>query len=119
MTSSFKLDEDFEYFLEKFSTPFEQVPCSTEIINRYKGKLPSRLLEYWREYGFCGFHDGIFWIVNPEDFEDIVDEWLSPTDIPDHDIYHVFARNAFGDLFLWGEETGQKYGHDSNRLIQK
>ncbi|EWS66844.1 glutamyl-tRNA amidotransferase [Vibrio vulnificus] len=109
MTSSFKLDEDFEYFLEKFSTPFEQVPCSTEIINRYKGKLPSRLLEYWREYGFCGFHDGIFWIVNPEDFEDIVDEWLSPTDIPDHDIYHVFARNAFGDLFLWGEETGQKY----------
>ncbi|KLV04004.1 glutamyl-tRNA amidotransferase, partial [Photobacterium aquae] len=57
----------------------------------------------------CGFQQGLFWIVNPDDYEAVLDEWLEQTDIPDNDIYHVFARNAFGDLFLWGEETGERY----------
>ncbi|NTS77877.1 DUF1851 domain-containing protein [Catenovulum sp. SM1970] len=109
MTSTFILDEDFEYFLEKFGEPINQVKCSVETLKKYQGKLPSRLLEYWQEYGFCGFSDGLFWIVNPQDYENVLDEWLAPTDIPDNDIYHVFARNAFGDLFLWGEATGYQY----------
>ncbi|WP_448565359.1 GAD-like domain-containing protein [Thalassotalea ganghwensis] len=109
MSTPFELDEGFKYFLKKFDTPIEQAPCSTETINKYTGKLPSRLLEYWQEYGFCGFSDGLFWIVNPEEYEEVLDEWLEPTNIPDNDVYHVFARNAFGDLFLWGEETGYSY----------
>ncbi|NTS77885.1 DUF1851 domain-containing protein [Catenovulum sp. SM1970] len=109
MTATFRLDEDFEYFLEKFGEPTNQTQCSMETLKKYQGKLPSRLLEYWQEYGFCGFSDGLFWIVNPKDYEAILDEWLAPTDIPVNDTYHVFARNAFGDLFLWGEQTGYKY----------
>ncbi|MGF1691103.1 GAD-like domain-containing protein [Photobacterium kagoshimensis] len=109
MITEFKLDEDFEYFLEKFGEPFTSIPCSPTIIDQFKDKLPDRLLEYWQAYGFCGFKQGLFWIVNPAEYEDILDEWLEHTDIPDNDIYHVIARNAFGDLFLWGEETGYKY----------
>ncbi|NTS77886.1 DUF1851 domain-containing protein [Catenovulum sp. SM1970] len=109
MSSRFELDEDFKYFLEKFGEPTSQTQCSMETLKKYQGKLPSRLLEYWQEYGFCGFSDGLFWIVNPKDYENVLDEWLVETDIPDHDIYHVFARNAFGDLFLWGEQTGYKH----------
>lgn len=109
MSNDFILDEDFEYFLEKFGSPIEQVACSQATLDKFKGKLPDRLLEYWQEYGFCGFKEGLFWIVNPDDYEDIMDEWLEHTDLPDQDIYHVFARNAFGDLFLWGEKTGFKY----------
>jgi hypothetical protein len=109
MSNKFELDEDFEYFLEKFGEPFAQQKCASETILKFKGKLPDRLLEYWQEYGFCGFKQGLFWIVNPDDYEDTLDEWLEHTDIPDNDIYHVFARNAFGNLFLWGEETGYKY----------
>lgn len=109
MTTEFKLDEDFEGFLEDFGEPFTSEPCSPAIIEQFKDKLPDRLLEYWQAYGFCGFKQGLFWIVNPADYEDTLDEWLEHTDIPDNDIYHVIARNAFGDLFLWGEETGYKY----------
>lgn len=107
--SKFKLDEMFEGFLEDFGRPEQQVSCSDVALEKFKNKLPERLLEYWHEYGFCSFKQGLFWIVNPDDYEDTLDEWLEQTNIPDDDIYHVFARSAFGDLFIWGEETGYKY----------
>ncbi|NTS77881.1 DUF1851 domain-containing protein [Catenovulum sp. SM1970] len=121
MSSRFELDECFEGFLEDFGEPINQTQCSMETLKKYQGKLPSRLLEYWQEYGFCSFSDGLFWIVNPKDYEDVLDEWLVETDIPDHDIYHVFARNAFGDLFLWGEDTGYSYQINSTQawIIEK
>ncbi|GHA55052.1 GAD-like domain-containing protein [Photobacterium aphoticum] len=109
MPNKFELDENFEHFLQKFGRPFTTVDCPLATVEKFRGKLPDRLLEYWQEYGFCGFQQGVFWIVNPDDYEAVLDEWLDQTDIPDNDIYHVFARNAFGDLFLWGEETGYKY----------
>ena len=56
--------------------PFASTPVSTETLAKYRGKLPDRLLEYWQEFGFCGFKDGIFWLTNPEDYEDILTEWL-------------------------------------------
>ncbi|NTS77889.1 DUF1851 domain-containing protein [Catenovulum sp. SM1970] len=115
MSCKFELDECFEGFLEDFGEPINQAQCSIETLKKYQGKLPSRLLEYWQEYGFCGFSDGLFWIVNPQDYEAVLDEWLENTGIPDNDIYHVFARNAFGDLFLWGEETGFRYEITASR----
>lgn len=121
MNNIFELDECFEEFLNVFGPPFKTENCPQATIDKFKGKLPDRLLDYWQEYGFCGFKQGLFWIVNPDDYEDTLDEWLEHTDIPDNDIYHVFARNAFGDLFLWGEETGFKYEITSRRgwIIEK
>jgi len=121
MINKFEIDEDFEYFLRKFGEPSIITECNSNIIEKYTGKLPNRLLEYWKEYGFCGFKEGLLWIVNPDDYEDTLDEWLEHTEIPDQDVYHVFARTAFGDLFLWGEETGYSYKISSKRgwIIQK
>ncbi|WP_394230431.1 GAD-like domain-containing protein, partial [Shewanella colwelliana] len=48
----------------------------------------------------------LFWIVNPADYDDVLERFLEPTDFPEHDTYHVIARNAWGDLYLWGEQTG-------------
>lgn len=107
--SKFNLDEMFEGFLEDFGMPEHRESCSSKTLEKFKNKLPERLLEYWQEYGFCGFKKGLLWIVNPDDHEDILEQWLEKTDIPDNDVYHVFARSAFGDLFIWGEETGYKY----------
>jgi len=109
MIKKFELDEDFEWFLEKFGEPTSRTNVNEDTLTKYRGKLPDRLLEYWQEYGFCGFQDGLFWIVNPEDFEGTLDTWLENTDIPQQDNFHVIARNAFGELYVWGEKTGLKY----------
>lgn len=109
MSTSFELDDDFEWFLEKLGQPTSNIPVTEDILNKFRGKLPKRLLEYWQEFGFCGFMDGLFWIVNPDDYEDALEAWLGDTELVEQDGYYVIARSAFGDLFLWGEKSGYKY----------
>jgi len=103
------MDESFDLFLhdEGFASAFGCRPVSEETFNKYRGKLPDKLLEYWREFGFCGCGEGRLWMVDPAAFEDVVEAWLEDTPLAGSDHYHVFARTAFGELFLWGEKGGQ------------
>jgi hypothetical protein len=100
------MDEDFALFLTHFGPPIDRryVPPST--IDRYRGKLPDQLLAYWEEYGWCGYADGLFWTVNPQEYEPALEAWIGETPFMEQDAYHVIARSAFGTLYLWGEETG-------------
>jgi hypothetical protein len=102
------MDEDFDYFLKTFGAAVQsqQQPQPSDI-EKYQGKLPVRLLEYWKNYGWGGYKDGLFWIANPAEFEPIVEKWLAGSGVEDRDTYHVVARTAFGELFLWGEKSGQ------------
>ncbi|WP_415674755.1 GAD-like domain-containing protein, partial [Vibrio neptunius] len=99
-------DEYLALFLSKFGSPTEVVVATSEQIERYRGILPDKLLEYWQQMGFSGFQDGLFWITNPAEFEDVLESFLKGTEFADYDNYHVIARNCYGQLFLWGERTG-------------
>jgi len=99
-------DEDFTIFIEEFGEATHRVSAPIEAIKKWRGKLPDKLLEYWLDEGWCGYANGLFWIVNPQDYEDIADEWLENTGLEQIDDFHVIARTAFGDLYLCGECTG-------------
>ena len=94
------MDEIFSIFLETFGGPVDRREVPTSSIERYKGKLPNQLLEYWDEHGWCGYGDGIFWIVNPQEYEGVVASWIGGTKFEERDAYHLIARSAFGDLYL-------------------
>ncbi|WP_296184859.1 GAD-like domain-containing protein [Pseudomonas sp. UBA1879] len=100
------MDEIFSIFLETFGGEVDRREVPLSSIERYKGKLPNLLLEYWAEHGWCGYGDGIFWTVNPQEYDGVVASWLEGTSLENRDKYHVIARSAFGDLYLWGEKTG-------------
>ncbi|SDJ01372.1 GAD-like domain-containing protein [Pseudomonas abietaniphila] len=100
------MDKVFARFLEKFGSPVDRRDVPESSIERYRGKLPNQLLEYWAEHGWCGYGNGIFWIVNPQDYEGVVASWIEGTKFGKRDTYHLIARGAFGDLYLWGEKTG-------------
>lgn len=100
------MDEVFSSFIEVFGQPINHQVVPAESIERYKGKLPNQLLTYWAEHGWCGYGEGIFWIVNPEEYEGVVASWLEGTVFEHRDSYHLIARGAFGVLYLWGEKTG-------------
>ena len=68
--------------------------------------MPDQLLLYWQTEGWNAYANGLFWTVNPDDYEDTVDEWLADTPFEQIDAYHVIARTAFGELFLCGEKRG-------------
>jgi hypothetical protein len=100
------MDDNFEYFLEKMGSAFDRQYVPNSTIDRYRGKLPDQLLTYWKEYGWCGYADGLFWTVDPQDYEPVLDAWIGETKFMEQDTYHIIARGAFGDLYCWGEKTG-------------
>ncbi|QNX86293.1 GAD-like domain-containing protein [Acinetobacter seifertii] len=107
--SEFMMDENFEIFYhdEGFGPPIFVEPVSEETLKKYQGKLPNQLLEYWKVYGFSGWGNGLFWLVNPEDYQDVLDAWLEHIELPPHEEYFVIARTAFGDLSVWGTIHGR------------
>lgn len=100
------MDKVFARFIEKLGGPIDRREVPVSSIDRYRGKLPEQLLEYWREHGWAGYGEGIFWMVNPQEYEGVVSSWLEGTKFEKFDRYHLIARGAFGELYLWGEETG-------------
>jgi len=99
-----------ESFLEEFENPQNSKVPDKNYIENYKNKLPATLLRFWEKYGFCSFLDGIFSIVDPEEYRGILEEWFSKTSIAqDSNNYHVIARSGYGDLFIWNEIAGRSY----------
>ena len=100
------MDEHFGYFAENFSPAVDRQPVPGTSIDRYRGRLPVQLLNYWNEHGWSGYANGLFWTVNPEEFEPALEAWIGDTPLMERDTHHIIARSAFGHLLLWGERTG-------------
>lgn len=100
------MDEAISLFIEEMGNPISCTPVPLPAIEHYRKKLPERLLNYWEHYGWSTHAGGLFWIVNPAEYEGVVRSWLEGTAFETRDTYHVIARTAFGCLYLWGEKTG-------------
>ncbi|RTX92814.1 DUF1851 domain-containing protein [Pseudomonas sp. C 49-2] len=100
-------DPDFALFIETFGEATHRTPVPEASLVYWTDKLPPILLSYWREEGWAVFANGLLWMVNPDDYEDIKDAWLEETPFANIDNFHVIARSAFGDLYLCGERTGR------------
>lgn len=100
------MDEDFESFLNDFGPAIEKRHVPPSSIDRYRGKLPDQLMSYWEEHGWCGYANGLFWTVDPQEYEPVLEAWIGDTPLMEHDAYHIIARSAFGELYFWGENTG-------------
>lgn len=101
------MDEYFEYFLSKLGPQGQKTQPTEMQISKFSGKLPSKLLEYWSNYGWGGYHSGLFWITDPDEYCPAVEAWLEGTDIDDKENYYAIARSAFGRIFLWNKKKGQ------------
>ncbi len=104
--SAYQRDEDFAYFIEKFGEPTDPYPADPAVIEKYRGRLPDQLITYWEHEGWGAWQNGLFWVVNPDEYRTVVDAWLEETPLPKQDTWHCIARSAFGALFLCGEKMG-------------
>jgi hypothetical protein len=88
--------EDFEHL---YGPPENCEKPSDEAIRAYEGLLPPELLDHWRDVGWCAYGKGLLWVVNPQQFEDVVEDWV------DFESGRSFAflRTAFAHLYLWHE----------------
>lgn len=100
------MNEAFQLFLNKYGAPC----CAREVgpghVERYRTRLPPLLLDVWVSHGFGGYRDGLFWLVDPADYEGLLERFLAPTELAGRDEYQVIARTAFGVLEAWGKASG-------------
>ncbi|ALU89974.1 hypothetical protein Hrubri_2798 [Herbaspirillum rubrisubalbicans M1] len=99
-------DEDFEYFISKFGEATKRSTVPVASFEKWRGRLPDQLLKYWQEEGWCEYADGLFCTADPDEYEDVLDEWLADTGLDEIDAFHVIARPGFGTLYVCGEKTG-------------
>jgi hypothetical protein len=97
------------YYFKVFLLEFPQQPNSAPIpplrLQHYRSRLPIALVDFWTHAGWSGYGDGILWSSDPEVFDPAVQAWLEQTGLLVEN-YTVIARNAFGELYLWGKKTG-------------
>jgi hypothetical protein len=100
------MDEYMNEFLydEDFAPVMDSRPVDDDTLSYYKNKLPDRLLSYWKEYGFCGYGEGIYWTVNPSDYNDLIENWLKMTPLWGRENFYVISRTCFGELYVWGDK---------------
>lgn len=89
--------QPFDKFHLLHGPPIKCQVAPEEIRKKYTGVLPDHLIAEWREVGWCGFSQGLLWLVNPEDLAEPVTEWLGT----DGSGAHAFVRTAFGDVIFW------------------
>lgn len=91
----------YEKFLERNTGCISQTVDDT-FIAQYAGIAPESLITLWKEAGLGMFCDGLFRIINPEEFQFFADEYNSDsfnkTVLP-------FMVTAFGDTFVYVDNT--------------
>lgn len=101
-------DEDFDYFYNRngFGPHVDGRVVTARTLDYYRRKLPPKLIEYWSNFGFSGYGEGLFWMTDPDEYAEVLKAWIYSTRFHGQDTYSVVGRTAFGKLMVWGERTG-------------
>lgn len=99
-------DDNYNYAIKIWGEPTDKRCVSDQVIRKYSSIMPSNVLRYWEHEGFCQFRQGLFFSVNPEDCQFIVDEWITGTPYQDIGRFYALTRSAFGKVFLFNERIG-------------
>lgn len=88
-----------------------------ELIEKYSTVLPEELIGMWRQYGFCSLMDGYFRVIDPDDYQELLNEtyFRGKISIP-------ILSTAFGDVVTLeeGEYIGiVKYKYGTFSIITK
>lgn len=84
--------------MELFENFVRVSAASTQIINKYKDSLPEELIGVWKKYGFGSLLDGYLKVIDPEEFQQILNDsyFRASVSIP------IFAT-GMADLITWEE----------------
>ena len=68
------------------------------IIEKYKGQVPDKVIEIWKNYGLGSFLNGYLRVINPDDYKELVEEtyFRGKESIP-------LFTTAFADVITWQE----------------
>jgi hypothetical protein len=102
-----------EILTRALGAPRQATAVSPEDLELFAGKVPAPLLDLWREHGWAGYGDGLFWTIDPRDVEDLLPSFLL---IPEGST--AFGRDAFANLYLsTAQETYEHNVHVNEAMV--
>ena len=104
----------FEKFLAVQGPALKCRPASADVIQKYTGILPGALIEHWREMGWCGYGQGLLWVLNPDDLRDPIAEWLGPAS----ERSHAIVRTGLGDVIFWSDKGASYLDVNDNVIFE-
>ena len=81
-----KVLEDFKNYKE----------VEQDVISLYNNKIPKKLLDIWKEYGFGSFMDNYIKIINPNEYKEL----LEKSYFRGKESISVMIT-GFGDIITW------------------
>lgn len=94
----------YQSFMEFMETSEQYAIADAGLVSKYENVLRAEkdqtdiITDIWKAHGFCSYKNGLFSLVNPEEYNSIARNFPSVSDKAE-----VFARTATGCLFLWEE----------------
>ena len=86
-----------EHFKKHYQPNADYTLATDEVINEYKDKVPSLLIDIWKSTGFGKYNNGLIEIIHPKEYESSLWTWLGTV----KENYTPFAMTAFGELFYY------------------
>ena len=111
-----QINDHLDFFNVRFTNIKVDKKPTPEFISQYQHTFPEYLFYIWDKLGFASFENGGFWLVNPVDYEDILELCLKDTDFTQYDDFYVIGRSAFGELFTVGTKTNSSLKIDITNL---
>ncbi|MDC7125210.1 MAG: DUF1851 domain-containing protein [Spirochaetales bacterium] len=113
-----------EYFFRYMGPGEKYNNISDDVIEKYRGKIKAQkdevdiITHLWQNYGLCSFRNGLFWLVNPDEYSPIAKRFsrISESAI-------VFGRSGMGGLFIFDKlDIGDSIiylnpHHDKTKII--
>lgn len=91
------LNDSFLQFTKVFKPSSDLVKPTKEELKQFEDILPSQLLNFWKEYGFGNYGNGIIKVINPLDYMESLYEWIGKEDFSKLPI----LVTGFGDIFYY------------------
>ncbi|MCW8308660.1 GAD-like domain-containing protein [Acidiphilium sp. PA] len=99
------LNSGFAYCIEKFGSPLDGETFPHDVVERYRGKVPDAMLDFWSQYGSGLWLDGYFQLVRPDRYDGLINVILG--DDPDFPSQKsvLIGYSAFGTLLVWNNKN--------------
>ena len=78
-------------------------PADSAVIEKYTNVLPHALINIWKEYGFGTFAKGFLKTINPDEYQELLNE----TYMSDNNPIPIFTT-ALGDIVIIKDFIGKK-----------
>lgn len=99
------MQQDFAEALNQAGLPSDRERVPPEVCDTFRSRVPSGLIEFWTEVGWCSFQEGYFWICDPRPFAGLLEGVFGGDPEYDASEFVIFKYDAFGKLYGWSERS--------------